>query len=140
MDIDLKLDFKDKNEIPFIELVMMLLKVNSLELKKVKPLYFKNEAKEYRYNNIRFEFNNSSVVNLKILKWDKDKRFTIHTITNNEIINANILKPSVESTTGYSSLKSFKFSSEFESFFSSINKQTPPKTSMKDYFESKRSH
>ncbi len=138
MDIDLKLDFNNKNEIPLIELIIMLLKVSTLELKKVKPLYFKNEVKEYRYNNIRFEFDNSSVVNLKILKWDKDRKFTIHTITNNEIINANILKPSVDSTTGYSSLKGLKFSNEFESFFSAIKRQSFPKTGMRDYFEAKK--
>ena len=138
MDIDLKLIHNNPNEFPLIELVMMLLKLSALELKKVKPMYFKNEVKEYRYNNIRFEFNNSSVSHLKILQSDKDKKFVINTITGNEIINANILKPSVDSTTGYSSLKSFKFSSEFESFFSSIKKQTPPKTSLKDYFEAKK--
>ena len=90
-------------------------------------------------NHIRFEFADSSVAVLKIQKANHEESMTLKSISNSEMITSNLLKPSVDSTTGYSGLKSYKFTNEFESFFRSIRKVKSPKTSLNDYFVAKKS-
>ncbi len=135
--IDVSIHTEINDHFNLVEVILLLLKMGDLKLKKIRPLFFKNDEKQYRFNNIRFEFDNSSVINLSLLKSSADESFIIKVFNNEEIITANVLKSIVEVNSNPVSLKSHKFSNEYDSFFKSIRKKQAPDTSLNDFYMAK---
>ncbi len=149
IEINIVKNSREVNEAFFPEILMMVVKFAKRDKKKIIPAFFKGTDNLFSFQNIRFEFDDSSRVNLNYTLSDTDGDFSLKVISNSDIFEVNVLKGIVKAKRIPVNLKSFKPQKEYESFFRSINKKLAPCCGINDYLtlqqtmaeiEKKKSH
>ncbi|VAW20385.1 hypothetical protein MNBD_BACTEROID01-2027 [hydrothermal vent metagenome] len=149
VEINVVKNNSEENEAFLPEILMMAVKFAKRDPKKIIPTFFKGPANLFSFQNIRFEFDDSSRVNLNYTLSDTDEVFSLKVISNSDIFGVNVLKGTVKAKRIPVNLKNFKPQKEYESFFRSINKKLAPCCGVNDYLalqqtmaeiEKKKSH
>jgi|WetSurMetagenome_2_1015567.scaffolds.fasta_scaffold78161_2 hypothetical protein len=115
------------------DIFILLLKMDMDIPKKSRTVFIGHHENLYGFRNIRFEYPDSSILELNIIYSDSEEKFTIKAISANDILELNLVSNHISGKAGPVSFKNVDVVKEYESFFKSIIKKQLPLTGIGEY-------
>ncbi len=122
------------NNTSLYQLLFMLLDITGISPKKVEAVSFQSKQTNSKFNNVRLEFNDASVVNLNYGNLQSLNEFKIKAYSPEQFVTMNLTSKAYLCNNQPIEISGFSPMSEFDVFFDSVARKSKIISSIEDYF------
>ncbi len=116
-----------------ISLLLMLAGTTGLSPKKIGAVAFRTKETESKFNNIRLEFGDASVVNINYGNLPPLNEFKIKSYSPGQFVTLNFTTENFQCHNKPIDLSEYSFVDEFDTFLRSIQEKTKQTSNIEDY-------
>lgn len=123
----------DLNEDLLFPLLLMLLGITGISPKKIGAVSYQSKETKSKFNNVRLEFNNASVVNINFGNLDTLNEFKVKAYSPGQFVVLNFQNKTFQCNNKVLNLSGYSSTSEFDTFINTIINKTRTISSIEDY-------
>lgn len=123
----------DLNEDLLFPLLLMLLGITGISPKKIGAVSYQSKETKSKFNNVRLEFNNASVVNINFGNLDTLNEFKVKAYSPGQFVVLNFQNKTFQCNNKVLNLSGYSSTSEFDTFINTIINKTRTVSSIEDY-------
>jgi hypothetical protein len=138
LNIDIIKEKNDTGNSIVTDIILMILKMGQAFPKKTKAISINHSNNMFKFQNIRLEFSDSSILELNISNSEEDKKFVIKAISEVDVFEINLLTNHLSAKSGLQKIKNIDTVKEYESFFKTIIKKQLPLTGFSEFLIAKK--
>lgn len=121
------------NDSTLISLLLMLIGTTGISPKKIGAVTFKTKETESKFNNVRLEFGDASVVNINFGNLPPLNEFKIKSYSPGQFVTLNFTSKKFQSNNQPIDFSNFLALNEFDSFLQTIQNRSKQISNIEDY-------